>query len=107
MNIDWKEIFEKSIVGIMDCLEECIDTITIVAGRKLINVFFCTLCFLILSLGLFILKFPVFITWRKSLTAVTIMGIICGMNYINKTCINTIIKRIQNKKGDLQNERGQ
>ena len=63
--------------------------------------------FLILSLGLFILKFPVFITWRKSLTAVTIMGIICGMNYINKTCINTIIKRIQNKKGDLQNERGQ
>ena len=35
------------------------------------------------------------------------MGIICGMNYINKTCINTIIKRIQNKKGDLQNERGQ
>lgn len=105
MNINWKCVFEKIIVGIMDCLEECMRTMTIVAGKKLINVFLSTLCFLAFSVIALILKLPVFATWQESLTASVIMGAICGMSYINKVNINTILKKLRSRKGDLQNER--
>lgn len=81
------EILKEIIKTMMDCLEECLNTVVIVTTKKLKYMLLVCASFLILDIVAMIFKLPMFITWQIPLIACIILGIVLSINYWNKSTL--------------------
>ena len=91
------EILQEIIKVMFDCIEDCVSTMTIPSGKRMIHVFYVTLGFLVLSIIFRLLGIMSFISWQEALTASIIVGIISSVNYISKMQIESVLNRLKSK----------
>lgn len=85
--------FETMFEAVMDCIEVCFDSLSVVRGKNMIQVFGICTIFLVSSIVLRILELPAFITWHEALPAVVISAYLAFMDKIN----NSVSKRIRDE----------
>lgn len=91
------ELLQEIIKVMFDCIEDCVSTMTIPSGKRMIHVFYVTLGFLALSIIFLVFGITSFISWKEALTATIIVGIISSVNYISKIQIEGVLSKLNFK----------
>jgi hypothetical protein len=92
--MEWQVIAETLINSCMDCIEDCISSISATRGKRLKEVFIACVIFLCVSVVLRIMELPAFITWQEALPAVFMSAYLTFMNCINMSVIKAVRKRL-------------
>lgn len=93
--MDWKQLAENLLTTIMDCIEDSVESMYIVVGKKMLTVFFGCLSFLVFSLLLLFFELPAFITWQEALPACLFTGYLAFMDKLNKAAIGGVTKQLK------------
>lgn len=102
--MDIKKNVEVIIDGIFDCLEECMDSLTLATGHRILKVFFVCLVFQAYTIIALILEKPVIITWQEVLPACIFTGVLSFIEFMNETQIEQVRARLREikKKGRVK-----
>lgn len=98
MEVKIKEFLKKCIEVVMNSLEECIDSITLEAGKRMLKVWIVSACMLLLSIILELIKVFTFISWQEALTCLILATIICLVDQSNQNTIHRFIKQIKRRE---------
>lgn len=92
--------------AILDSLEQAIDIFTISSGKRVYQVFYVTIGFLIISILCQLVDIPIFISWKEALVAVIFMGIVSTIELHNQGAISKFkdvaVKKISKANGNGQ-----
>lgn len=97
-----KIIFEDTIRGVMDTLEEFTERFQIAGGVRFKEVWFVVLGFLLFSLLAKLFKLKTIISWQEGVTSLVVVTGICIFDYLNVNGTKEIkAKFIHGKKEDV------
>ena len=96
--LELQYLVEDTISVIYDSLEEFFDSVEVVYGKRLREIFGITLGFLIMSVLARIFSIYTFITPLEALTAVILVGVILVLDIINQKGISSLKTKLFNLK---------
>lgn len=92
--MDWQNVAENVINSCMDCIEECIGSLSSTRGRRLLEVFIVCIFLLASSVICRVLELPAFITWQEAVPAVVISGYLAFMSCINASVVKVVKRKL-------------
>lgn len=91
------DIIKKCIVGIMDCLENCVGSMTYVAGQRVAKVFLAAVGMLVFSLVCQAFGRWTVITWQEATCCVIISGVLSLLDESGRGKIGRMVKEVQRR----------
>ena len=88
---------EVILVAVMDCIEECFDSLTLAEGKRILEVCFVCYILLLFSVACKIFQIPSFITWHEALPACIVLTVMCIQDITSLRVIQYVKKVITNK----------
>jgi len=92
-------LLEDITITIMDSLEECLESMVIVKGRKLFFVIGVNLLFVLISFLLYILELPSFISIPEALGAILLSSGVTLSNSVNRKTVLNVAENIRKEHG--------
>lgn len=100
------DLCKQLLDAILDALEQAIDIFTISSGKRVYQVFYVTLGFLVISILCQLVQIPIFVSWKEALVAVVFMGIVSLIELHNQGVISKFkdvaVKKMSKTKGSEQ-----
>lgn len=87
----------KCMEAVYDCIESCVDSVTLAAGRNLLFTFYVSIVLLVMSIMFRALKFPAFISWQEASVCAAIAFAVCIADKTNRAAAGKL--RDKFKKG--------
>ena len=98
-DLNWNDLLEDIMNTIMDSLEECLESMVIVKGRKLFFVIGINLSFVFISFLLYFLELPSFISIPEALGAIFLSSGITLSNSVNRRTVLNVAENIRKEHG--------
>lgn len=92
-----QKIVKEILVAVMDCIEECFDSLTLAEGKRILEVCFVCYILLLFSIVCKIFQIPSFITWQEVLPACIVLTVMCIQDITSLKVIQYVKKVITNK----------
>jgi len=98
MQIDFESYMRKCVKSIFDCLESCLESVTLATGKRVVQTFYVSLVFLSLSIILELLGMWSFVSWKEAGVTVLLVGITCLADKSNRTAISKFRNQMRGGK---------
>lgn len=95
-------ILQKLIKGIIDCIENCMESMTFCVGRRVLKVFMLSGLMLGIALVCWVFDIWAFISWQEALSCLCISG---GLSMVDATNRSKLTKLSQKLKGEQDDGR--
>lgn len=92
----------RCVTGIYDALEDCVEHVTLAAGKRVLYVFLLSIVGVVFAIVCHILKIDHFIDVDEAVMCAAIAVILCAVDKSNQNALGKITKQI--KKGKSKNE---
>lgn len=94
------ELLQKLIKGIMDCLENCMESMTFCVGRRVLKVFALSVVVFGAALVCQALGVWTFISWQEAFSCLCISGGLSMVDATNRAKLTRLGQKLKGGRGD-------